>query len=114
MQEKKIYFISDLILDMNFADQLNLMKNSKFYCGTQSGFIAMYYFLKKNALSFDGFYLKEHSNPGFNNIKFLYKKIIINNEKTELKNEIFKEDYEFKKIVDNSYEEITDNIKKFF
>lgn len=109
VDKKKILFASNMVQNSNFSDQLYLMENSKFFCGTQSGFLAMYYYLKKNAVSFDGFSISEHSQIDLKNIKFLYKK----NQSHDLELSEIKNGFDLNKLVESSAEEIINNIKTF-
>ena len=113
IKEKKILFASKMIRDSSFSDQLCLMENSEFFCGTQSGFLAMYYYLKKNAISFDGFNITEHTQINQKNIKFLYKKIFEKDQSYDLKYSEIKDNFDFNTLVENSAEEIITNIESF-
>lgn len=73
IKQKRIMISAEISRKDSLADQLFIMLNSAFFCGTQSGFLAFYYFLKKNSISFDGFFRDEYLSESFDKQKFLYK-----------------------------------------
>ena len=73
IKQKKIMISAEIIRKDYLADQLFIMLNSAFFCGTQSGFLAFYYFFKKYSISFDGYFRDEYLTESFEKQKFLYK-----------------------------------------
>ena len=84
----------------SYADQLNIFDNSLFYCGSHAGPLVSYYFLQKQALSFDAFYREEWDDEKFKNFHFIFKKIILNDK------EIILSDKNLKIAQDNKYTEV--------
>tara|TARA_A100001015_G_C15018020_1_gene726486 strand:- start:786 stop:1784 length:999 start_codon:yes stop_codon:yes gene_type:complete len=98
---KKIFLLNQELKNINsYADQLNIFDNSLFYCGSHAGPLVSYYFLQKQALSFDAFYREELDDEKFKNFYFIFKKIILNNK------EIILSDKNLKFAQDNKYVEV--------
>ena len=97
----KIFLLYQELKNINsYADQLNIFDNSLFYCGSHAGPLVSYYFLQKQALSFDAFYREEWDDEKFKNFHFIFKKIILNHK------EIILSDKNLKIAQDNIYTEV--------
>ena len=114
INDKKIYIANEIIKGDSFGKQLFIMKNSLFFCGTQSGFIGFYYFLKKKAISFDGFYRDEFSSNSFSKINYLYKKKKKDNSVSSLTEENINNGINSEELIETPLEEIIEKIKTFF
>jgi hypothetical protein len=115
IKQKKIMISSEIIREDYLSDQLFVMLNSVFFCGTQSGFLAFYYFLKKYSISFDGYFRDEYLSESFDKQKFLYK------HRKDVKIDLTEKHLDIKGILnlisENSFEEIKTLIEenyKFF
>jgi hypothetical protein len=76
---KNILYFNEISKDQTMIDQLFVHNYSKFSIGSDSGAFIMSIFLKKKIIFFDS--LKtDDKYLCFNNIKFIHKKIIINNK----------------------------------
>lgn len=114
-KNKNIFYFNELSKKEKMIDQLYIHNNCKFSIGTDCGAFIMSVFLKKKIIFFDSILNTEGMNK-LKNINFLYKKIKLKNKTTFLteknyKNEniINKNSY---KIIENSYSDITKQIKK--
>tara|TARA_B100000902_G_C27321799_1_gene925181 strand:- start:1657 stop:2661 length:1005 start_codon:yes stop_codon:yes gene_type:complete len=115
---EKVSFFKELSEKYSIEDQLYIIKFSKGYIGNGSGIIEPVYFFKKKAVIFDLQFDEEnyiHYNLEYRN--FLFKKVIINNEKSVLTNTIIKNIKTHKlryKIIDSPLREIISEINKTF
>jgi len=86
---KNIFYITDFDEKNYFAAQVLLSQNSAGYIGSHSGANILNFFNNKKSIIFDTFYLNDHAKYQ-SNLKFLYKKVKINNSIYTLNEKIFK------------------------
>ena len=115
----KVLFLMDLSDNYNFIDQLLIAKNSIGYLGNGSGATEIFYYLQKKALVFDHSLISYFLLPHFKKYrKTLFKKYIVKDETVqkilteENTNKLLYEKKEYE-IIENSFEEITYEIKNY-
>ena len=119
--ENYVDFLIDLSPTYNFTDQLFLAAHSEGYIGNGSGAAEIFFYLKKKALIFDHIFQKLFNLPHFLSYRrTLFKKISINNSEYKLLDEQLiksatqcntRNNY---RIMENSYDDIIQNIRTFF
>jgi hypothetical protein len=107
------FFFCEISKKYSFVDQIFIHFFSQGSIGSDSGAFAISVYLKKKIIFFDAIKLLESSFlEKHKNIKFLYKRININN-----KNRILTSDYVLRKkpkIIENPFEEIKNEFQKTF
>ena len=113
---KNIFYITDFIQENYFATQVLLNQNSIGYIGSHSGANILNFFNNKKSIIFDTFYLEDHTKYN-SNLKFLYKKIKVNNSINILNDKIFeniKKNNKKYDLIETKIEELTLTVKKHF
>lgn len=113
---KNIFYITDFTQKNYFATQVILNQNSIGYIGSHSGANILNFFNNKKSVIFDTFYLEDHAKYNIN-LKFLYKKIKIDNSIKTLNEKIFENIKKRKKkynLIEIGIDELILAIKKHF
>ena len=109
-KNKNIYYFNELSKNEKMIDQLYIHNNCKFSVGTDCGAFIMSIFLKKKIVFFDAIFNSSPLNK-YKNIIFLYKKIKLKNKISLLTKKYYKNGNSHE-IIENSFLEITKEIKK--
>ena len=107
----------DYLIDFNpsLSDQLFIAKNSLGFIGSHAGTLIPYLFFKKKIIAFDTYQHSDVQKNKYKKIKFLYKKVSINNSAYRTLSIEDKYFYGLKKfkIKETSFLEIRKTIKDF-
>jgi hypothetical protein len=110
---KGVYFMLDF--SDKLSDLLYIIKYSLGYIGSLSGLIAPFFYSNKKLLCIDA-HTSYKSFTKYNNLRFVYKKIIFNNKKERFLNvndQYLKDKSKFR-IKESSFIEIKKELQKFF